>query len=88
MQEIDEDGSGEVEFEEFLTWWGSKDRTGEQVQRPSVTVKNRTQILIIHLFYLFSTPPHWGDNRILPYVTGRAGAPHVVLAGGWATVGR
>jgi hypothetical protein len=40
------------------------------------------------LFYLFSTPPHWGDNRILPYVTGRAGAPHVVLAGGWATVGR
>ena len=31
MQEIDGDGSGEVEFEEFLTWWGSKDRTGEQV---------------------------------------------------------
>jgi hypothetical protein len=27
--------------------------------------QNRTQLLISHWFYLFSTPPHWGDNRVL-----------------------
>jgi hypothetical protein len=28
--------------------------------------KNRTEPLASHWFYLFSTPPHWGDHRILP----------------------